>query len=306
MSNINDKAKALRAEVSLTDFLSRLGHQPERLRSGGGMYLSMLRDSDSRPSFSVNEQLGVWYDHGMGRGGDVFDLARLYWPGLSFREAVDKVAEVLGVSVNGLARPVRPRTKPVTLVPNYLVEKVLPLGSSVAITAYLERRGVLAAAKGLMSEVHYYVQDEKGLRKHFFAAGHRNELDGWEVRNKYFKGCLGKKGLTWIEENAKRLAVFEGFFDFLSWRTEHPESDRSILVLNSLALLERGLKKAILYPDIEIYFDRDGPGRSAASKWMAALPYSTDKSSVFEGFVDYNDKLIAAAKSRNSDERMKR
>jgi hypothetical protein len=142
------------------------------------------------------------------------------------------------------------------------------------------------------------VEDEKKNRKNYFAAGWQNEVGGWEVRNKYFKGCLGKKGVTLLRANNRQLAVFEGFFNYLSWRTENPNSNKSILVLNSLALIDQGLEKAKQYSDIDIYMDHDPAGHTTLKQWSSALPYSRDKSSVYNNFNDYNDKLKADLKEQ--------
>ena len=54
-----------------------------------------------------------------------------------------------------------------------------------------------------------------------FAAGWLNEAGGWEVRNKYFKGCLGQKAISFIPGHQKELCVFEGYINYLSWKTEN-------------------------------------------------------------------------------------
>lgn len=305
MLSISDKAREVKEQVSITDFLSRLGHHPKRSSGNRSMYISMVRNSDTDASFSVNESLGAWYDHGMGKGGDVFDLAMLYWKGLKFHEAVEKVREVCNLGIAGPAPgrlTPRPRLKLAVKLPNYRIREVLPLGSSEGISAYLRNRGVYEAASTQLSEVHYYVEDEKKLRKEYFAAGWQNELGGWEVRNKYFKGCLGKKAVSLIPRAGKKLVVFEGFFNYLSWLRDHPGHDRSVLVLNSLALIDKGMEKAKVFTEIDLYLDRDASGYAALKTWMKALPYSTDKSAVYQGYNDYNDKLVAELKRERKEQ----
>jgi hypothetical protein len=109
----------------------------------------------------------------------------------------------------------------------------------------------------------------------------------------HIDGCLGKKGITLITGGTKKLAVFEGFFNYLSWLRDHPKHNSSVLVLNSLALICCGIEKAKSYAEIDIYLDRDTSGYTALRTWMKALPYSTDRSSIYQGFNDYNDKIIA-------------
>ncbi|NRF37567.1 toprim domain-containing protein [Pedobacter foliorum] len=302
MLSNSEKACEIKRQVSLMNFLAKLGFHPKKTHGNEAMYISMIRESDTKPSFSVNEKLGAWYDHGLGKGGDIFDLAMLYWKGLKFHEAVEKVQEVCSLprAEQSSSRNInlRPRLKVAVKLPNYQIREIKPFGSTEVINAYLRSRGVFDAASTQLAEVHYYVVDEKKLRKEFFAAGWQNELGGWEVRNKYFKGCLGKKAITFIPGYQRELAVFEGYFDYLSWKTENPASSKSILVLNAVALIELGIKKAKLFSDIELYMDHDTAGYKALNAWKTALPYSTDKSGVYQKFNDYNDKLAAALKAK--------
>lgn len=298
MNTLTEKAKHIKENVSLTDFLNRLGFQPYGKPSKETMYISMLRDSDTNASFSVNEKLGCWYDHGLGKGGNIIDFAQAYWKGASFKEVIEKIEHACDLSLGKVDYKLnpRPRIRQAVKLPNYKIKEVKPFGSSEGINAYLRSRGVFEAAQGRMQEVHYYVEDEKKKRKNYFAAAWINEAGGWEVRNKYFKGCLGKKGVTFIPGDPKHLAVFEGYMNYLSWLRENPDSRASVLVLNSLALLDTGIGLAKAFSGIDLYLDRDKSGFTALNSWMKALPYSTDRSGVYKGFNDYNDKTVAELK----------
>lgn len=305
MISLTEKAKHIKTNVSLVDFLNRLGFAPHGKPAKETMYISMLRDSDTNASFAVNEKLGVWFDHGMGKGGNLIDFAQLYWKNISFKEAIEKIEGICNLTIGNAeiknSQAQRPRIRTAIKLPNYQIEEVKPFGTSEGIKAYLNHRGVYNAASGATKEIHYYVEDEKKLRKNYFAAGWQNELGGWEVRNKYFKGCLGKKAITLIPGDPRQLAVFEGYFNYLSWKTENSNSAKSVLVLNSLAMLESGIQRAKQYSDIEIYMDHDPAGHKATRDWKAALPYSVDKSAIYQNHNDYNDKLVAELKA----ERMK-
>jgi len=286
-------ASELKEQGSLVDLLSRLGYQPVPKRGREKMYISMLRKDDTNPSFSVNDELGVWFDHGSGKGGNIIDFGLAYWKNLGFSDVVKKIQEVCSIEPRE-ARQLRPR-KPVKV--QYVVERVKPLGVHPAITDYLKSRGVFDVAKFYLSEVYYYIEDENETRKHYFAAGWLNENNTWEVRNKYFKGAMGHKGITIIPGHPKKAALFEGFMNFLSWRIENPEADHSIIVLNTLTLLQQGIKKAKAFSCLDIYFDRDKGGKNATRDFINALPYATDRSKAYEGFNDYNDKIKSQLKS---------
>ncbi|MEJ6979750.1 toprim domain-containing protein [Pedobacter sp. P351] len=288
-------ANEIKQQVSIADLLTQLGFQPIN-RSGKELfYLSMLRDSDRSPSFCVNPDLNVWFDHGTGKGGNIIDFGLLYWKGLSFAEVLLKLHHVSGSLIileSNARNKDKQRPRKFIKLPHYKVENIKPLGSNPAITSYLDSRGVLSVGRNQLQEVYYYVEDEKKQRKQFFAAGWQNENGGWEVRNKYFKGCLGKKGLTFIPGKEQKLVVFEGFLDYLSWLYEHQSTTDSVLVLNSLSFLAAAIKRAGVFPAAEVFFDHDDAGRKATIEFLNAVPQAKDSSSCYAGYTDYNEKLM--------------
>jgi hypothetical protein len=180
-------------------------------------------------------------------------------------------------------------------LPYYHLEAIKELGNTPAITNYLQNRGIWQAAQGKLSEAHYFVQGPAG-KKQFCAAGWRNEAGQWEVRNKYFQGCIGKTAPTFTPGNARRLLVFSSYFDYLSFLHENETSD-SVLVINSL--LCPSLELAVHYPHIQLYLERE-PTRA----FLKALPYATDHSTAFVGFRNYNEKRKAEARAeRQAEER---
>ncbi|NCD68278.1 toprim domain-containing protein [Mucilaginibacter agri] len=288
-------AKELKERASIVSLLKHLGYEPVRKSGKELMYHSMLRDGDRTPSLSVNDHIGAWYDHGSGKGGNIIDFGLAYWPALTFSEVVDKLQQLSSESVQG-PRSFRPRL-PVKNR-NYVIDRVCPLGGNPAISNYLLNRGIFEAARGHLSEVYYFLEIN-GARKAFFAAGWQNEAGGWEVRNKYFKGCIGSKGITVVPGDPRHVVLFEGYLNYLSWLSEYQDTSRSIIVLNTLSLLTAGIEKAKQFSVVDVYFDRDPAGFQAFKALHAALPYATDRSAAFEGFNDYNDKLLASFKTAN-------
>ncbi|MCC8407722.1 toprim domain-containing protein [Mucilaginibacter sp. UR6-1] len=287
-------AKELKEQASIVDLLSRLGFEPVKKFGKEYMYRSMLREGDNDPSFSVDDKLGAWYDHGTGKGGNIIDLGLACWPDLKFNEVVEKiqVACNMGPPVRREARPRLPvRTR------NYVIESIKTIGTHPAITAYLQSRGVFDIAKNRLNEVYYHVKNEKGEKKQFFAAGWKNEAGSWEVRNRYFKGCLGQKAISIIPGDPKSVAVFEGYMNYLSWLRERRGASQSVIVLNTLSLLAEGIRQAIKYPAIDLFLDRDTAGLHATKDFIKALPYASDRSGAYEKFNDYNDKLVAGLKA---------
>ena len=60
--------------MPLADFLARLGHEPVR-RSGNELWYLAPYRGERTSSFRVNVAKQLWYDFGLGKGGDIFTLA---------------------------------------------------------------------------------------------------------------------------------------------------------------------------------------------------------------------------------------
>lgn len=287
------KASEIKENYSLVDLLARLGYEPFKRVRNEQLYLSMLRDSDTTPSFSVNDKLGTWFDFGEGKGGNIIDFGLQYWKGLPFPEILEKIVLTCGGSVPVLAPPVYKRQPSAEKEPSYEILDIKDLGSNAAILNYLESRGVGQVAEGRLKEIYYYVEDEDKKRNKFFAAGWQNEQGAWEIRNLNFKGCLGNKAISFIPNSEKKLAVFEGFFNYLSWLTANPFAPDSVLVLNSLSLLQAGIRKAKGFQDISLFLDNDPSGRKATLDFTSALPWAKDRAGIYIGYNDYNDLIVA-------------
>lgn len=61
-------------QIDIVQYLSGLGYEPAKVRHFDYWYLSPLRE-EKTPSFKVNRKLNRWYDHGLGKGGNLVDLA---------------------------------------------------------------------------------------------------------------------------------------------------------------------------------------------------------------------------------------
>jgi len=289
-------AKTLKEQVSLVDFLARLGYAPAKKIHNNHYYESMLRDDDNDPSFAVNDKTGQWYDHGPGYGGNIIDFGLRYWKGLPFPEVLQKIVDTCGTTLADNYIPQR-RARPVSKTPNYGILEIKELGHNAMIMNYLESRGIARAAEGLLKEVYYYVENDDKKRYNFFAAGWQNETGSWVVRSLAYPISLGPNAISFLPNSPAKLSAFEGFFDYLSWLTEHPFAEDSILVLNSVSNIPGGIAKAQGFKDITTYFDHDNAGRNATSHFKQALPHSRDGSAAYSGYKDYNEKIIAQTQS---------
>ena len=280
--------------ISLTTFLDRIDCRYVRIESGQYWYRSPLH-KDSTPSFKVNPQMNLWYDFGLGTGGDIIDLGKQLYK----TEFVSEILHILGNMFCGSGHVQEP--VPVK-VDNDRHPKVLrnleiqPL-KHVALHSYLTTRGIdLLIAAAYCNEAHYNIRDRK-----YFALAFKNDSGGFELRNPVFKGTFGPKDVSHIgcaADNASSCCVFEGFMDFLSYLTLKPQagsfmcvSQKSdFIVLNSVNMLQKALPKMERYSEIHCYLDHDRAGR-VATDTIAGIFNVTDESEKFAGFNDLNDWL---------------
>jgi hypothetical protein len=296
---------AIRERVSITALLARLGHQPAHKSGTESVYRSVLSQDGKKRSLCVNDTLGVWYDKGTGKGGNVIDFGLALWPGMDTQKVCGKLSEVMQQVAPAASANVKQsgkRRRKTLKLPYFQIDKICELGQTPAIQQFLERRGIWEEAQGILREVHYHKVDNHQDPVSYAAAGHCNESGGWQVRNKYFKGCLGTKGLTMLLRDNRRLVIFKDIFDYLSWKHDHPGSTDTALMVNKYTLLPAAIKVAMRYPTLTVYFDHSPEGHQSLRQFITELPYATDGTSAFSGYHDYNEKrrteVRAATESR--------
>ena len=73
------------------------------------------------------------------------------------------------------------------------------------------------------------------------ALGFKNDSGGYELRNELFKGSNTPKDITTFKNSGKKVAIFEGFFDFNSFTSLLQNKELkafSFCILNSLSFLK--------------------------------------------------------------------
>jgi hypothetical protein len=143
-------------------------------------------------------------------------------------------------------------------LPRYQVADIRPLGTNQEIQTFLRSIGVWPQAQHRIEEIYYYVQDENGRRKEFFAAGWLNELGHWQVAAPKFTGSLCRPALTIIPGTDNEAWLFDTFFDYL----RHPEMATTkayIIILNNRSLLQAGLAKARNFARSRTFFNNPLP-----------------------------------------------
>ena len=131
--------------------------------------------------------------------------------------------------------------------------------------------------------------------KNYFGIGFKNDSGGCEIRNAYSKICLGKKDITSIKKDSKDVRVFEGFFDFLSFKKvkNYLEKETSdYIILNSVSMINKIKNSLENYEKIDLYFDNDEAGTRAVEMIKNDLKIAEDCRVLYSGFKDLNDWLI--------------
>ncbi|OJW80255.1 MAG: DNA primase, partial [Bacteroidetes bacterium 46-16] len=208
----------------MVQFLSGLGYEPVKVRNNDYWYLSPLRE-EKTPSFKVNRKLNRWYDHGMGKGGNLVDFAILYH-GCTVSELLQNLSGNLSLQKPSIQQSIT-RPEPENQI-KILGDFIL---SSTALLRYLQQRRIpIDIADRYCREVRYELNG-----KVYYGIGFKNDLGGFEIRNPYFKASSSPKGITTIDNSAGEVIVFEGFTDFLSFKATHqqdPEDRFDFVVLN--------------------------------------------------------------------------
>ena len=163
------------------------------------------------------------------------------------------------------------------------------------LTDYLAERGIPC---GIASQ--YCCRLNYGVRgKRYFAVGFPNMAGGYEIRSRFFKGCVPPKDVSSVKaENttADVCSVFEGFMDFLSAATLGLETG-DCLVLNSASNVEKAMKHLDGYGRIDCYLDRDEAGRRTLD--ILGKRYGgrvCDRSALYDGCKDLNEHLQLTTK----------
>jgi hypothetical protein len=293
--------------VPLTHILDKLGITPTRKTETVYWYLSPLR-KEKTASFKVTLAKNIWYDFGEGIGGDIIAFVRTYLEQQGEASTCSDALRWIG-NISGDI----PRIAPVETHDDVQPEPKLKLIKSQpikhpALEKYLEDRGIrVDVAKHYLSEVRV---KNKETGSSIFALGLLNEENGYELRNSFYKACVGKKALSVIRgqnPNQSGIHIFEGMMDFLSIVTDLPggKLDHDAIVLNSLSYL--GQASAYIhrfgYANVWTWMDNDEAGQKAKANIDAFVQNERGlihrpMNSTYEGFKDVNDWHVHNLKLR--------
>ena len=276
-------------QIKLQDFLATMGCKPVKQYGVNLMYLSPLR-TEKHASFKINTELNLWYDFGIGKGGNIIDLAELLYNSSDVSYLIHQIERnALGcVSVS------LPTVKPNAPQNSFENLQVLSI-THPALINYLEERCIgIEIARTVCKELHF---DTRG--KHYFGIGFPNIAGGNEIRNPFFKGGITPKDISLFhnEESKQSCFVFEGFMDFLSFMMlRRKENDglkrQDYLVLNSVSNVKKALEPLSHYENVQCFLDNDEAGRKAYQALLMGLKVPViDSSGLYADCKDLNEFL---------------
>ncbi len=268
-------------KIEITNYLSSFGIELI-FRNGNYFCKSPLRN-ENEASFKINPQKNVWFDFGLGKGGNIIDLCMLL-----NNTNVKGALQILGKTTfkNDFFVFHQQETNTVTEI------KHVQTLQNKALKQYIENRGIsVKIAKKYVKEAYYKVNE-----KQYFSIAFKNDKNGFELRNKYFKGSTSPKYYTTIKglKKCNTINIFEGFFDFLSalqyYKMYVPTYDT--IILNSTALIETTKEHVLKYSKINLFLDNDNAGKQAVAYYKTIHRNTINWSKkIYPNFKDFNEYI---------------
>lgn len=294
-------------QIDLVAFLASIGHHPQTIKGDKYWYNSPLRN-ETKASFKVNKAMNLWFDFGAGEGGNIILLVKRM-------HNTDDVSVVLRIIEEHIPASAcchnKPPCKKVDTTPVWQDVLIQPLKSK-ALFDYAYSRGIFPhIVSKYCHEVSYTLNNRR-----YFLLGFPNSTGGYELRNAYFKGCMGTKDITWLKgeptsEYGKRVCIiFDGMFSFLSYFVlielgvlkVSKDEQLEVIVLNSVANLPKVLDKLVDYDRIYTYLDNDDAGKKATQEIKGSYPDKVkDFAIIYDFYNDLNDYLCDWLKDKREN-----
>ena len=267
----------IKQKIGIRTVLESFHLFPVKENGKTAFYFALDRE-EKVPSLSVDFVKNTAFDFGTGKSYDVISIVQLMKK-CSVSEAL-KYLSTFDFSMQNESL-----NKEIQFQTSYKILEIKEI-QHLALIQYLKSRKVFEQ-KHLIKEIHYVLEGKK-----YFGIGFQNNSGGFEIRNPYSKICLGNKNITLIkgENNPNNeIAVFEGFFDYLTFRnleTENPTCD--YLILNSTAMLFKAEEKLKDYDKISLFLDNDTNGIVVKEKIQNQYQNVEDCSLIYYGYKDLN------------------
>jgi hypothetical protein len=286
-------------QMDLVTFLAKAGYHPQKINRSDYWYRSPFRQ-EKTASFKVNTSLNAWYDHGIGKGGNLIDFGILYFD-CTVKEFLQHLVGQKILIPSFLHPPILNKFLPVVQhnmadekkdnqTGKIVVLETRPLLDKILLQ-YLDKRRIdLSVAKQFCREVNFQLYGRKRT-----AVGFENNAGGYELRSPDFKGSSSPKTTSFFNREKNELTVFEGFFNFLSYQTTWQQQSfplTNFLVLNSLSFFEKEKAAMENHDRIHLYLDNDDAGKYYTRMALQWSEKYTDQSHRYHPHKDLNQFLI--------------
>ena len=270
-------------QIRITSYLNGEGIRPTKIHGDVFWYCSPFRQ-EKTPSFKVNDRANIWYDHGLGQGGNILDLVMAMHRLENISQALGKLSERMTYTPSKSFSFQQQKTSS-----GIVILTITPLSNSTLVEYIKSRHINLETARIYCKDIYYTVND-----KNYFSVGFRNDSGGYELNSPpNFKSCIPPKAITTYRNGNDICLVFEGFWDFLSYLTiqkiERTKND--VAVLNSVANVQKAMNFLQTHKEIYTYLDNDEGGRKATEIIKSTCLSINDRSERYTGFKDLNDYL---------------
>ncbi len=254
---------------------------------GKDMWFSPFRD-ETRASLHIDREKNLWNDFGLGQGGSIVQLVMLARR-CSCRDAEAFITS-LGPCKYERPEPPSPRSE---------IKAVRDIRSDYLVN-YLQKRKIpLELARQYLREVIVH-NPQKGMN--FTLLGFPNNSGGYALNSPTrFKSTtkaavttINTEGKLSVTPGAKSVAVFEGFFDFLSWQVMQSNKTPScdVVVLNSVNNLQKATAYIGAHEKIMGFLDNDEAGQKCQTALERMFPGRvTDMSDLYGKYKDLNEML---------------
>ena len=285
----------------------------ERVAEALGLRPGLVKDmfysperEESEASLHIDRAKNVWYDHGSGKGGTNADLVMLvkhcskheaYEFLRSLEPIITRDNGVNHITTTGLIKTSEPDK-------SIEIRKVRPI-QCYYLTKYIASRKIpLELAQAYCKEV---ITHSKMKGMNFTHIGFPNNSGGYALSTPTGFKATTKADITTIntegklskEPSSKNVAVFEGFFDFLSWQvmqsSKTPTCD--VVVLNSVNNLHKALEYIRAHEKATCFLDNDPAGEKCYQgvRDMMKGKETVDMSDLYGEHKDLNEFLQASS-----------
>jgi len=282
-------------KIPLQKVLQAMGYSIQKVNDNGiDLWFRSPFRTEIDASFHINTKKNIWFDFGEGQGGTIMDFAIKITGGtakdaLQFLKKYDANPnqDIRFFHPTNENNPTKKEKKEA-----FTLLSVSEIKSK-NLKILLEQRGIdFNIAQKYLKEIHFANAEEKN----FYAIGIENRVGGYEIRNKYFKGSIGKKDICYLDnENNDKVFVFEGFIDYLSCLCDRKveQLKGEIIILNSVAFQTQAIELINNKNHQLIFtaFDNDNAGQQSTKNFIKnfgkdkVLPMNT----IYEPHKDYNE-----------------